>query len=187
MVKDKPAFVEAKDVFQEVVNGYINGYLVAHNHFYDKRVLERHGIDSSNHSWICTWRLSKKIFSDIEAIKETNLPYLRFALDLDVPLDLMCHRAGNDSFITGRLLEIIIDILEENGTLDKNKPYGPQIKEYAESPIIYKKFPFGKHQGVALENIPKNYWTWAMNNTDWFNDQADNYDPDLAASINAVL
>ena len=34
MVEDKPTFVSAKDIFQTVVDGYSNGYLLAHNHFY---------------------------------------------------------------------------------------------------------------------------------------------------------
>ena len=187
MVADKIPFVDSSETFQSVVDGYTNGVLVAHNHFYDMRVLERHGINTSEHSWLCTWRLSKKLFSDIPEIEETNLPYLRFALDLDVPIDLHCHRAGNDAFITGRLLEVMVEIMESNGILDLDKPYGPQIVKYAAEPFIYKTFPFGKHKGELLTDIPHSYWAWAIEKTDWLNPEADNYDPDLAASINAVL
>lgn len=187
MVANKPPFVNTSDKFQEVVNGYASGYLVAHNHFYDMKVLQRHGIQVDEHQWICTWRMAKKLFNGIAEISETNLPYLRFALELDVPIDMYCHRAGNDSYITGRLLETFVDILEENGTLDKSLPYGPQIYEWAGSPIIYKLMPFGKHKGTPMEDIPKSYWQWAANNTSWFDDTADNYDPDLAASIAEVL
>lgn len=188
MVADKESFLDSKDVFRDVVNGYApNGYLVAHNHFYDMRVLERHGIDTSNHTWICTWRMAKKLFSSVDTIEETNLPYLRFALKLDVPLELHCHRAGYDSYITGRLLEFFVDMMEESGLLDKNLPYGPQIVKFASEPIIYEKMPFGKHKGELMTAVPPSYWKWAMNNTHWFNEEADNFDPDLLASIQRAL
>lgn len=187
MVEDKPHFIDVKKTFQDVVDSYKSGYLVAHNHFFDMRVLQRHGIEFDNHTWICTWRMSKKIFEDMPEIEETNLPYLRFALELDVPIDMYCHRAGNDSFITGKLLEIMVDIMEEQGTIDKTLPYGPQIAEYAAAPIIYKRMPFGKHKGMLMTEVPHSYWKWAAQNMDSLNEEADNFDPDLAASIHRAL
>ncbi len=187
MIEGKPTFRDSKDTFQAVVNGYAAGYLVAHNHFFDMRVLGNHGIDTTKHNWICTWRIAKKLFADVESIDETNLPYLRFALELDVPIEMYCHRAGNDSYITAKLLEVFVDLMEEGGIIDKDLPYGPQVQEYSFSPIIYTRMPFGKHRNERMEDVPLSYWSWAMKNTDWFNDEADNYDPDLAASINAVL
>lgn len=189
MVKDKTTFLDTSDTFQAVTDGYIesNGYLVAHNHFYDMRVLQNHGVDTTEANWICTWRLAKKIFEEIAEIEETNLPYLRFKLELDVPITMYCHRAGNDSYMTGKLLETLIDYMEGLGLLDKELPYGPQIHEYAMSPIIYRFMPFGKHKGLPIKEVPHSYWDWAMKNTDMFNEEADNYDPDLAASVSAAL
>jgi len=187
MVADKPAFIDSKDTFQEVINGYVAGYLVAHNYFYDMRVLERHDIDTTNHTWICTWRMAKKLFNGIESISETNLPYLRFELELDIPIEMRCHRAGNDSYITAKLLEMLIDIMEAEGLLDTEQPYGPQIVKWATDPIIYERMPFGKHKNELMTSVPHSYWQWAMRNTDWFNEDADNYDPDLAASIHRAL
>jgi len=187
MVEDKPSFLDSSETFQTVINGYSDGYLVAHNHFYDMRVLANHGINTEDHSWICTWRMAKKIFNDVPEVEETNLPYLRFALKLDVPIELHCHRAGNDSYVTARLLEFFVDFMEKSNLIDTSIPYGPQIAEWAKAPIIYKRMPFGKHKGELMKDIPKSYWAWGMKNTDWFNDEADNYDPDLAASINEVL
>jgi hypothetical protein len=131
--------------------------------------------------------MAKKLFNGVESIEGTNLPYLRFALELDVPIEMYCHRAGNDSFITAKLLEVLIDLLEEAGIIDPTLPYGPQVQEWASSPIIYERMPFGKHIGEPMKDIPKSYWDWAARSTDWFNEEADNFDPDLAASILAVL
>lgn len=187
MVEDKPHFVDNKEVFQEVINGYSSGYLVAHNHFYDMRVLARHGVDTSKHNWICTWRMAKKLFNGVDTITESGLPYLRFALELDVPIDMYCHRAGNDSFITAKLLEVFVELMEESGLIDKELPYGPQIAEWASGPIIYERMPFGKHKGELMTSIPLSYWQWGMKNTDWFNEDADNFDPDLMASIHKAM
>ncbi len=189
MVEDKSSFVDSKDTFAAVVTSYVenNGYFVAHNHFYDMRVLQNHGIDTTDANWLCTWRLSKKLFETVDEIEETNLPYLRFKLELDVPLDMYCHRAGNDSYMTGKLLETLVDYMEGLNLLDKNLPYGPQIVQWAAEPIIYQKMPFGKHKGLPMKEVPKSYWNWAMQNMDSLNEEADNYDADLAASIAAAL
>jgi exodeoxyribonuclease X len=187
MVEDKPSFIDSRDVFQSVVDGYSNGFLVAHNHFFDMRVLQNHGIDTTNYNWICTWRMAKKIFNSMPDIEETNLPYLRFALELDVPIEMHCHRAGNDSFITAKLLEFFVDWMEANGLINVEEPWGPQIQQWAAEPIIYERFPFGKHKGTLISEIPHSYWEWAIKNTNWFDEEADNFDPDLAASIHKAL
>lgn len=187
MVHDKPKFVDSKDTFQTVIDGYKGGYLLAHNHFYDMKVLENHGIDSSGHTWICTWRMAKKLFNTVPEIESTSLPYLRFALELDVPLEMYCHRAGNDSYMTGKLLEVMIDLMEEENLLDQSKPYGPQIAEWAAQPIIFERMPFGKHKGELMTDIPKSYWLWCVKNMDSLNEDAENFDPDLAASIHKAL
>ncbi len=187
MVEDKPTFLSSKDTFQSVVDGFNTGYLVAHNHFYDMKVLVNHGVDTSNHNWICTWRMAKKLFNGVDSIESTSLPYLRFALDLDVPITMYCHRAGNDSFMTAKLLEVMVDLMEESNLLDLNAPYGPQIAFWAAQPIIYDKMPFGKHKGEPMVNIPKSYWMWCIKNMDSLNEDAENFDPDLAASIEHAL
>lgn len=187
MVEDKPTFAEVSGVFQSVVDGYVGGYLVAHNHSYDMKVLDRHGIDTSKHTWICSWRMAKKIFNDIPDIAETNLPYLRFALELDVPIELRCHRAGNDSFITGRLIEVLVGLMEDTGLLDLSKPYGPQIAKWAAEPIIYTRMPFGKHRDELMTEIPHSYWKWCTQNMDSLDEASDNYDEDFAMSVHAAL
>lgn len=186
MVEDKPLFVESKDTFQSVLDGFANGYAVGHNYFYDMKVFENHGIRMPKQS-ICTWRMAKKIFNGMTEIESTTLPYLRFALELDVPIEMYCHRAGNDSYITGRLLETIIDIMEESNILDKNLPYGPQITTWLAEPIIYDRMPFGKHQGELMTDVPKSYWRWATEKMNSLNENSEEFDADLAASVHKAL
>lgn len=186
MVADKSIFVDARETFQTVVDGFADGYVVGHNYFYDMRVLENHGVIMPVNS-ICTWRMSKKLFNGMAEIESTSLPYLRFALELDVPIEMYCHRAGNDSYITGRLLEALVDLMETTGLLELDKPYGPQIAYWAAQPIIYERMPFGKHKGELMVDVPKSYWMWATKNMDSLNEDADNFDPDFAASVHHAL
>jgi DNA polymerase III epsilon subunit-like protein len=186
MVEDKTVFVDNKETFQTVVDGFANGYAVGHNYFYDMKVLQNHGITMPVNS-ICTWRMAKKLFNGVADIESTSLPYLRFALELDVPIDMLCHRAGNDSFMTAKLLEVMVDLMEAEGLLDLDKPYGPQIASWAAEPIIYERMPFGKHKNELMADIPKSYWMWCVKNMDSLNEDADNFDPDLAASIHKAL
>jgi DNA polymerase III epsilon subunit-like protein len=185
MVKDAPPFTDGAREFQEVVNSF--GYLLAHNTFYDKTVLTNHGIDSSKHTWLCTWRMVRKLFNGDETVELTNLPYLRFRFKLDVPIDMRCHRAGNDSFMTALLLEYMLDIMEERGIIDVDKPYGPQILEWVSQPIIFVLMPFGKHKNQRMDTIPTSYWMWALKNMDSLKEDSDDYDPDFAASINHAI
>lgn len=186
MVENSPSFIDSKDVFQSVVDGFVDGYAIGHNYFYDMKVGQNYGINFPDKS-ICTFKLAKKLFNGVPEIDNLTLPYLRFALELDVPIELYCHRAGNDSFMTGKLLEFFVDMMEVSGIIDTSLPYGPQIMEYTNKPFLYDTMPFGKHKGERFENIPKSYWDWAKNKTNWFDSDAADYDPDLAASINAVL
>lgn len=182
MVENSPTFLDSKDVFQNVVDGFVNGYAVGHNYFYDMKVGQNHGIIFPVNS-ICTFKLAKKLFNGVTEIENLTLPYLRFALELDVPIELHSHRGGNDSFITGRLLEFFIDMMEESGIINTELPYGPQIMEYANTPFLYSTFPLGKHKGEKFDDIPKSYWDWARAKTNWLDSDASDHDPDLAASI----
>jgi len=186
MVEDRPSFLDSKDTFQSVVDGFKDGYAVGHNYIYDMRVLQNNGITLPEKS-ICSWRMAKKIFNNMPEIEGTSLPYLRFALDLEVPLELRDHRAGHDSYTTAKLVEVLLEIMESTELIDINKPYGPQIEEWLATPIIQDKMSFGKHKGELMTDIPKSYWIWAAKNMDSLNEDSDNFDSDFAASVHKAL
>jgi len=185
MVADSTRFLDVNKKFQEITDGF--QYLIAHNYFYDMRVLQNHGVNTSSKQWICTWRMVKKLFNGDESVENTKLPYLRFRFALNVPISIICHRAGNDAYITAILLEYMLDKLEQEGVIDPNLPYGPQVVEWLEEPIIYRLMPIGKYKNWKMEDVPIDYWKWALNNMDSLNENADNYDPDFAASVSAAV
>ena len=47
--------------------------------------------------------------------------------------------------------------------------------------------PFGKHKGEAIDNVPLSYFQWALKNMDSLKEDADNFDPDFAATIAQTL
>lgn len=183
MVENCKSFSSSVSLYQSIMDSYPDGYFIAHSHVFDKTVLENYGIKFPNDNWICTWRMASKIFTGNVSITSTKLNYLRFALDLDVSLDIRDHRAGNDSYITGKLLEELVSILEESGEIDTNAPYGPQILEWVNAPLIHKRMPFGKHKNHKIDDLPEDYVKWMVENLDALNPKSDKYDPDLTATI----
>lgn len=187
MVEDKEHFDNCTEDLNKKLEEHIgeHGALVAHNINYDKRLLEYNypEVDVNKYDWICTIRLARVAFNDVEEIESFGLGYLRYFLDLDVPDDMGFHRADGDSFITAKLLELILDFGESIGQIDPNESYKQQLLDWMEKPIIYKNMPFGKHKGTPLEEVPSSYMQWALANVDRLNPEDDNYDEDLVISI----
>jgi len=177
------------DDIMEAVGTTSDVLIVAHNAFYDNSVFKHMYSQSHvlNYDWLCTMRLAKKLFSGDDTVEEYNLPYLRYRFELDIPRDMPHHRAGTDAYITAKLFEYLVGVMEDRGLLDQNGPYKDQIIEYVSEPIIIDRMPFGKHKGKLIKDVPMDYWTWALNNVDSLQEDKDEYDPDFAASVAKVL
>lgn len=163
-----------------------NKFLVAHNSFFESKISERI-FSIKDRDWICTMRLAKLISNEMDGQFKFNLPYLRYFFDLDVPETLISHRAPGDAFVTAKLLEVIVELLDELGLLDMSDEIGPQLQELSKKPLLIKTMPFGKHKDQPLSLIPDSYWSWAINNVNCLNPELPEYDPDLLYSIEQVL
>lgn len=181
MVAQEPHFMDASNI-SELENDV--ELRVAHNVAFDKVVLESHGFKYDRDTWLCTYQLSKKLFSFIKdnSISRFDLPYLRYALNLDCD-HLSSHRAGDDCVVTGKLLCVLLDIMEECGIIQPDESYLPQIVDFMDTPVILETVPFGKHKGKRFDEVPTDYWIWAVNNMDSLNEDSESYDSDLAESI----
>ena len=113
----------------------------------------------------CTLRLARKLWPNAESHK---LQTLRMELDLPfVRGD--AHSALGDVEVVRQML---IRAREEFGyTIE-------EMIEMAAAPVKIEKFPFGKHKGVPLSELPKQYVTWALKNLD--------LEPDLKAALEAL-
>lgn len=202
MLKGKPTIgdnLEAAFTILELDSDTIK-YNVAHNYLYDKIILEstfkREGAEEfsellNSRKWICTFRLAQHLFKPTTTDNWSyQLNYLRYAFDLKVG-DMVCHRAGDDCYITFKLLEYIanhvLDTLEEAGELDDKFDLGKYMYDLSSSPIIYDVFPWGKHQGTKLEDVPSDYYKWLLTKSDVLDETKDGYNADLAASIEKEL
>lgn len=173
--------------FKPVVDAFrqVNGFYVAHNAFYDRSVFEHGyaGVFTFQDEWLCTMRMAKKLFANDPEVEKFRLFYLRYLFKLDVPRDLEPHRASSDAYVTAVLMEFMVNVMEERGIIDVNEPYGPQIFDWLNEPIIIDTMQFGKHKGKKLVDIPLSYWQWALSNMDSLNEEKPEYDKDFAASV----
>lgn len=183
MVAGEPVF-SYDEIETQLHTVFKNPIYVAHNSYYDMKVLSRYGLDD-NCTWLCTLKLAEKLLKDTH--KSLNLPYLRYALHLDVDNNLACHRAGTDALLTMRLLDYFVTKMEEDAIIVPGQDYLPQIQAFLNKPREIKTMPFGKYKGKPLKDVPRSYWIWAIDNMDALNPEKDAYDADLATAINKVL
>jgi DNA polymerase III epsilon subunit-like protein len=161
--------------------------IVAHNSFYDMKVLERY--DVSHKTWVCTMRIAKKLYGNDPTVSAFNLPYLRYRFNILDPADhkIDAHRADSDALVTAYLLSHFVDVLIQQEVLEENEPYLQQLQEWLDEPIVFETMPMGKHKGKRLEEVPLDYWQWALANMDSLDETKENFDKDFAASVAIAL
>jgi DNA polymerase-3 subunit epsilon len=185
MVKDEPMFTY--DQFASGVVAPGKSVLVSHNADYDSGVLEKY-VDPETFkllksNWICTLRLVRKLYVNDTSVDRHDLSYLRYRFKFNVKHDIDIHRAGYDSYLTGLLLEHIVDELSARGELDDARDYLDQIREFMDQPVLIDVMPFGKHKGENIQELPTSYLKWAKGNMDKLNTESPEFDPDLAVSM----
>lgn len=135
--------------------------LVIHNKKFDLAMLPTF-ID---HPTICSLRLARHIWEKGD-LNHEGFPLanhqaqtLRFWLDLDVNTQgQAAHRAAADILVTGAIFQEQLDafLLNHEDSLE-------HLLEFVESPIFYKKMPFGKYQGVPFNEIPNQFLDFYLN------------------------
>ena len=135
--------------------------MVAHFAQYDRAVLEP-GIGVR--PWICTQRLAHHLMPDALNFK---LGTLRYVLSED-PIDtegLAAHRALADVLVLKFVFRVLIEAWAIR-CMDAHEPFDDlgALLALAASPYEIRRFPFGKHRGALLANIPAEYFDWALRN-----------------------
>jgi DNA polymerase III epsilon subunit-like protein len=193
MIADYPLWVNSLETVSLMLG--TPNYFVAHNSAYERKVLMAN-FDRANEPdlvdlfqnqnlWICTLRLSRRILEG-EGNKSLSLNYLRYYLDLDTD-DFQAHSAGHDTMVCALLLERLIGMAVEKGMLDPNQPLGPQLSLLCWAPFEIQSWPFGKHGGKPLAEIPTDYFLWAVDNLTALNPSDVAYDLDLYTATVAEL
>jgi len=138
--------------------------LVAHNAPFDQGFLKpAGGIDIVNErDWICSYRLSKLLFEDLDSYANQAL---RYELKLDVPRNLNAHRASGDIAVSAKLFEREIDAYLELGNEDNIEAF----LEFSSRNYIVKELPNGKYRGELIADVAKkdlSYLKWYRDNMD---------------------
>lgn len=127
---------------------------VAHNAAFDRPKLPQ-----INAPWICTLKLARKLFPELESHSNHYLRY-HFMLDVDVPENLHAHRALYDCYVTAALL------IRLNRDV---KMTIAQMREITALPSLLHTMRFGKHKGKTFEEIAatdQGWIRWALANMD---------------------
>lgn len=190
MLAGRPVFLEDVQESMFTLAYEETRYFVCHNSNYDKSVLVERFNDAGlvwDKEFICTMRCADKLYGDRLELK--NLSYLRYFLELNVSDDIVAHRAEADVLVTSALLEQIIKDAIDSDILDPNssEPIADQLYRWCWAPKPITVFPFGKHRGEALTEVPTDYYLWAIDNSNSFNTNSDQYDVDLTAAVTKVL
>jgi len=197
LIKNEPYFDQVISDIKNLLRWDAAKYFVAHNCSYDQSVLsaawDRCGSIADAKSarnqadWICTWRLSRQILGHQFGDIEYGLNYLRYLLDLDLPDDHSVHRAADDTLTCAMLLQALIDFAIEQGQVDGGADLGQQLHALCWDTIKIAVWPFGKYRGTLLDEIPMDYWSWALKNLPALQESDANYDRDLAENVRLVL
>ena len=195
MVAQEPTFSRGIDRVLSMLG--TSNLFVAHNAAYDQQVLtsslvRAHEFDlaqlfATRSLWICTWRLSRRIYQHSFTDQLYGQNYLRYKLDLPIPDSSGVHRAGAEVWVCGALLERLIEDASTQGMLDTNGHIGSQLVEMSWAPIPVLTWPIGKHRGVALKEVPTDYYLWALENLASLNESNPSYDVDLSESVRIEL
>ena len=195
-VADKPMFTQFQSVDTFFQISSLVPWFVAHNSKYDRIAIQnnllRSGLqDTTNiaapERWFCTMRLAEKLFGDDATVESYRLTYLWFRFGLCNCTDklIVPHKADSDIFMAGKLFEYLVHVMLERGiiSLHSEVDLGQQIYAYQEAPRQIKTWPFGKHKGVSMDLVPMDYFAWCIENMTCFNEEADDFNPDLTAAV----
>ncbi len=160
MLADKPSF-EGSEMQKEIKKLLKDGILVAHNAKFDITMLEAEGIEVPK--FICTLRVARYLDKE-NKIPEYNLQFLRYFLDLDMPVHTHAHDAEGDVKVLRALFLRLLDKVKEEKKDEKEAI--EKMIEISKNPTLFNKFSFGKHKDEKIADvirIDKKYLEWLLN------------------------
>lgn len=127
-------------------------YLIGHNIDYDWELIGKPAVKR-----ICTLALSRMIWPRISSHTQMALAYM-LCYDLARDCAGKAHRADTDVLI---LIAILKEMLKSINIGSMEELYG--TSEKARIPTV---MPFGKHRGMVMADVPKDYFKWMLGRSD---------------------
>lgn len=135
-----------RDVSRFVESNNID-YMVAHKADFEQKWI------TVDIPWICTYKCAVRTWPDAPKHDQQTLKYY-LGIE-DSPIYYPPHRALPDARLCYKILEKLI----EKHTVE-------ELLHWTSEPVLITKFPFGKHFGVELTEIPSDYLKWCLDNLD---------------------
>ena len=146
MVKDAPS---EEQFFHNLLGLKLNPTIfVAHNAAFDYQFLGKHFHPDT--VILDTLRLVRQLYPAPDVVENHKLQTLRYTFGLDAG---RAHSADGDTMTLVSLLQFIAE--------DKGLDIAEMI-ELASQRIEIKVWPFGKHKGTKVSDLPKDYVKWAL-------------------------
>lgn len=117
-----------------------------------KADFEQHFFSGGDSRWICTYKVSLRLWPDAPTF---SLQGLRYFLDLPVIRELAspAHRAGPDSYIGAHLMARILS--DARVSID-------DMVRWSAGPALLPKIMIGEHRGKPWSQVPTHYLEWIV-------------------------
>ena len=133
-------------------------YLIGHNIDYDIKAVQKCD-NSIQVKGICTLALSRMVWPDVPAHNLSALYYMIAGGTDQTRKELRnAHNAAADIMFTATILRELIKL---TGIKDMQSLY--LLSEKARIPT---KMTFGKHSGMLIKDVPADYKTWLLKQSD---------------------
>jgi DNA polymerase III epsilon subunit-like protein len=136
---------------------------VAHNAPFDVAMLKKEGVDITR--WICTLKVARLLDKDCLA-EQYALQYLRHYFGLDI--DGVPHDARGDVIVLEKVFARLVELFIADDRFPMVTTVQDALKEMVRvstEPSLIRKFPFGKYNGMLLEDVAKidrGYLIWLL-------------------------
>lgn len=157
-----PEMVATEPTPDEIVGEFLAevgevDFWCAHNAPFDRGFLSKfspyfdefHGV-----AWIDTYRCALHLWPDAPSYSNQVLRYWR-GVKPALPRSLAPHRALYDAIVTAELLK---DMLQTHTPRE--------LVELQVKPALQTICRFGKHRGTAWKDVPRDYMTWCLKQSD---------------------
>lgn len=142
------------DLFSIDDDGPPISYLAAHNLKAERGFLKNHMERGLKIEWptieggICTYKGSMRLFP--EAPGHSNQA-LRYELKLDVPREMRGHGAGDDAFVTARILQRLL----QDASLE-------DLAKWATQPVLQVTCRIGVWRNSRWEHVDSSFMEWIL-------------------------
>ena len=163
MVENQPYFDSDKHWFQDLFDKHI---MVAHNSPFDVGIMLNEGVTISTH--IDTRRVAQHLIDS----PSYALQYLRYHLKFKFDQPIKPHDALSDVIVLEELFwylfrECEAELAAQGKVREQATDQAAFDQEvlnemlyYSKTPVLIKIMPFGKHKGLEMARVPKDYLQW---------------------------